>query len=56
MVLSSIAIILFAPKEFIAATAFAPSPGIPASTAVTSPDRLAIVHNSPAVFVITPSM
>ena len=56
MVLSSIEIILFAPQEFIAATAFAPSPGIPTSTAVTSPARLAIVNNSPAVFVIAPSM
>ena len=56
MVLSSIAIILFAPQEFIAATAFAPTPGFPTNTAVTSPDRLAIVNNSPAVFVITPSM
>ena len=46
----------FAPKEFIAAAAFEPSPGVPTNTAVTSPDRLAIVNNSPAVFVITPSM
>ena len=56
MVLSSIAIILFAPKEFIAAAAFEPSPGVPTNTAVTSPARLAMVNNSPAVFVIAPSM